>query len=66
MRSEALKRAQKRYQERQQKKGKTPRKSFLLSCHNRTDADIIAVLEAQENVNGYIKELIRKDLKGQG
>lgn len=66
MRSEALKRAQKRYQERLQKTGKLPQKTFLLSCHTKHDADIISVLEEQENVNGYIKDLIRADMKKQG
>lgn len=66
MRSEALKQAQKRYQERLQKTGELPRKTFHLSCHTKNDADVIAALEAQTNANGYIKELIRKDMKKQG
>lgn len=32
-----------------------------LKLNNKTDADIIAILEAQENIQGYIKTLIRAD-----
>lgn len=32
----------------------------------RTDADILAYLTNQENVQGYIKKLIRADMKGEG
>lgn len=63
-RSEALKRAQERYNKKKVGSGVT--KSYHLKCHTVHDADIIAALEAQENKNGYIKELIRRDLKKQG
>lgn len=66
MRSEAMKQAQKRYQECLQKAGKLPRKTFLLSCHTEHDADVIAALEAQANANGYLKTLIREDKKRRG
>lgn len=37
-----------------------------LTLNKGTDADILAWLEKQQNKQGYIKELIRKDMKGQG
>ena len=37
-------------------------RGFHLKCHIVHDADIIAALEAQENKNGYIKDLIRRDI----
>lgn len=57
---EAIKRAQKRYEA----SGVIKRKTIKL--HERIDADILKKLDEQENVTGYIKELIRRDLKGQG
>ena len=30
-----------------------------LKLNNKTDADIISILESQENIQGYIKTLIR-------
>lgn len=34
-------------------------------CLNRvTDADVIARIEAQDNKQGYLKRLIRQDIKG--
>lgn len=30
----------------------------------KTDADILAFLATKENVQGYLKDLIRKDMKG--
>lgn len=62
-RSEALKVAQSRYEAKGTVKEKT--KGYYLKCHIEHDADIIAALEAQGNKNGYIKELIRKDIKSQ-
>lgn len=57
---EAIKRAQKRYEA----SGVIKRKTIKL--HERIDADILKKLDEQENVTGYIKELIRRDLKRQG
>ena len=37
-----------------------------LKLNNKTDADIIRKLESVENIQGYIKELIRKDMKNRG
>ncbi len=36
-----------------------------LALHRKNDADIIEKLEQVENKNGYIKELIRKDLENE-
>lgn len=36
-------------------------KQVKLALNRKTDADIIAILERCDNVQGYIKELIRKD-----
>lgn len=36
-------------------------KQIKLSLNKKTDADIIAVLDRCGNVQGYIKDLIRKD-----
>lgn len=65
-RSEAMKRAQKKYQEKLERKNAVPRRVFKLSFHNQHDEDVIAHLEEQANVNGYIKELVRKDMNKQG
>lgn len=66
MKSEALKRAQKRYQEKLKRTGSNPRKGYHLSLHTTHDADIIAFLEARKNINGYVKDLIRADMRKQG
>lgn len=38
-------------------------KQIKLNLNLKTDADIIKALEAVSNKQGYIKELIRKDMK---
>jgi len=38
-------------------------KQLKLNLNIKTDADIINALEAVPNKQGYIKELIRKDMK---
>lgn len=38
-------------------------KQIHLALNKVTDADIIAALEACDNVQGYIKDLIRRDIK---
>ena len=38
---------------------------YRLKLNKETDADIIAKLDSVDNKQGYIKELIRKDIKGQ-
>lgn len=58
------KQAQKRAQKRYEASGVIKRK--VIKLHEVHDADILTKLAAQENVNGYIKELIRKDIKKQG
>ena len=37
-----------------------------LKLNNKTDADILRRIEEVENVQGYIKELIRQDMKRNG
>lgn len=44
------------------KYNKTNVKQIKLNLNRKTDADIIDHLEAKNNVQGYIKELIRNDL----
>ena len=36
---------------------------FTLQCHREYDADIIEFLEGKENYNGYLKELLRKEIQ---
>lgn len=61
-RSEALKRAQARYQKKKCVKKRL--KHYILACHIVNDADIIEILSKKENKSGYIKQLIRNDAKG--
>lgn len=56
MRSEALKRASKKYDQEKTK-------AVTLKFNKMTDADILKQLESCTNKQGYIKELIRKDIK---
>ena len=58
MATEAQKRAIKKWDE----KNKENRRSFRLNLNKITDADIIAKLESVDNIQGYIKQLIRADL----
>ena len=58
MTTEAQKRAQKKYDE--ANKGKW--RMIHLKLNKETDADIIQKLEEVENIQGYIKKLIRADL----
>ena len=39
-------------------------KAFALKLNYTTDRELIDKLESVENIQGYIKELIRKDLNG--
>lgn len=39
---------------------------FLIKLNNKTDADIIAVLQTVQNRQGYIKSLIRADIAARG
>lgn len=40
-------------------------KQIKIKLNIRTDADILDHLEQTENVQGYIKQLIREDMKGE-
>ena len=52
---------QKREYEREYEKQNVRR--ILLKFVKTTDADILRHLEAKDNMQGYIKQLIRKDIK---
>ena len=60
-RTEAEKRAQAKYEKKRNKSGIT--KGYYLKCHTVHDADIIERLGLVEKINGYIKDLIRADIK---
>lgn len=55
MKSEAAKKASKKYDQHNTK-------VITLKLNKNTDADILEQLERCENRQGYIKELIRKDI----
>lgn len=57
--TEAQKRAQKKWDE----ANRENRRSIRLNLNRQTDADIIERLEKEPNIQGYIKSLIRSDLK---
>ena len=57
MKSEAAKKASKKYD-------KQNNKVVTLKLNKTTDADILELLEGCPNKQGYIKELIRKDIEG--
>ena len=57
MTTEAQKRAQKKYDE----ANKDRYRMIHLKLNREADADIIEKLEQSENIQGYIKELIRAD-----
>lgn len=38
-------------------------KTYAIKLNRKTDADLIAKLESVGSVQGYLKELIRKDTK---
>lgn len=59
MTTEAQKRAQKRYDEANRERWRM----VNLKLNKDTDADIIEKLESEGSMNGYIKKLIRKDMK---
>lgn len=55
MQTEAIKRAKRRYRD----------KCFRLSLEfYPTESELYGHIKSQENMSGYIKELIRKDMKG--
>lgn len=55
-RSDALKKAQAKY-------NKEKTKAMCIKLHLENDADIIRKLEEVKSKQGYIKDLIRKDMK---
>lgn len=54
--TEAQKRAREKYE-------KTNTVQLKMKLNRNTDADILAKLESVDNKQGYIKELIRDDIK---
>lgn len=60
MTTEAQKRAQKKYDTENRNKFRM----FQLKLNRFEDVEIIAKLESLNNKQGYIKELIRKDIEG--
>lgn len=56
MTTEAQKRAQKKYDE----ENKDKWRMIHLKLNKETDADIIEVLESSGNIQGFIKEAIRR------
>ena len=55
MTTEARKRAREKY-------NKANYKAYTFRFHKTNEADVIERLESQPNKQGYLKELIRKDL----
>ena len=55
MASEAMKRAIKKYNE-------NSTRQIKMKLNVRTDADILQKLDSVESKNGYVKNLIRKDI----
>lgn len=53
--TEAQRRAIAKYKNKMQR-------NITLSLNRKTDADMIAFLENKENMVGYIKSLVRKDM----
>lgn len=59
MTTDAQKRAQKRYDE----ANKDKFRMIHLKLNRDTDAEIIKKLESVDSIQGYIKELIKNDIK---
>lgn len=59
MSSEAQKRASARYDA-------ANTRQIKLKLNTKTDADILGFLDRLENIQGYIKSLIRQDMKKRG
>lgn len=38
-------------------------RQYVIRCNKKTDADLIAKLDAQDNITQYIKDLIRGDIE---
>lgn len=58
-----MREAQKKYEKKLRELGIHRFKTFALKCSIGTDADVIAKLESVPNKCGYLKDLIRKDIK---
>jgi len=42
---------------------KQNQRQFMLKVNRKTDPDMVDWLESQENVQAYLKDLIRKDME---
>jgi hypothetical protein len=42
---------------------KTFQRQFMLKCNRKTEPELVEWLESKENVQTYLKELIRKDIE---
>lgn len=38
-------------------------RQFMLKCNRKTEPELVEWLESKENVQTYLKELIRKDIE---
>lgn len=63
MKTEAQRRAAEKYRKKLRDQGIKKDKSYMVFCNIVNDADVIAVLDAQENKSGFLKNLIRQDMK---
>lgn len=45
---------------------RTHMRSYTFRCNNEYDADIIALLEKQPNVSGYVKAVLRDEAQRKG
>ena len=57
--------AEKKY-ERQERYIKNTIRRFVLNVNRNTEADLMEHLEKQDNVQKYIRDLIRADMEKQG
>ena len=55
--------AQKKAQEKYDKANRAKFRMFSFKLNRELDADVISKLESGDSMQGYIKELIRKDLQ---
>ena len=65
MRSEALKKAQRNYEQKLKEQGIKRSKFYQVKCHLEHDADIIRFMDNIENKSGLLKQLIREHMKSQ-
>lgn len=42
---------------------KEKQRQFVFRCHRENDADLIEFLESKGNVSGYLKSLVREEMR---